>query len=71
MELRQAGAQQGAEQPGASSAPSLQMTASQPGGQRALGQMGSDPAGRSKAPVQAAFGSGGGAAIVFRDYASI
>ncbi len=57
MEHRQAGAPQGAEQPGSSSGSLPQMEGSQPR--------------TTKAPVQAAFGSGGGAALVFRDYASI
>jgi hypothetical protein len=69
MELRQAGALQGAEQPGASSARPSQVTASQPGSPRAPAAFG--PTDHLKAPTQAAFGSGGGAAIVFRDYASI
>ena len=57
MATHQAGAPQGADQPGASAPQGQQMQASQ----------GQPP----RAPVQAAFGSGGGAAIVFRDYASI
>ena len=58
MVNQQPGAQQGTEQPGASPAPSKQMTASQP-----------DKA--PKAPGFAAFGTTGGAAIMFRDLASI
>lgn len=57
MALPQAGAPQGAEQPGVSAPPLAQAEASLPRSPRA--------------PVQAAFGSGGGAALVFRDYASI
>lgn len=57
MALPQAGAPQGAEQPGVSAPPLAQSEASLPRSPRA--------------PVQAAFGSGGGAALVFRDYASI
>ncbi len=57
MELRQPGALQGAEQPGASSVSSRQMEGSQPKPIRA--------------PVQAAFGSVGGGALVFRDFASL
>lgn len=57
MELRQAGAPQDVEQAGSPSTAAPQMQASQPRG--------------TKAPVPAAFGSGGGAALVFRDYASI
>ena len=54
MAQPQAGAPQGAEQPGVSVAPAAQMEAQQP-----------------RMPQQAAVGSGGGAALVFRDYASI
>lgn len=57
MDHRQAGTPQGAEQPGAASAAPAQMEGSQPRG--------------AKSPGQSAFGSGGGAALVFRDYASI
>ena len=57
MDIRQADAPEGADQRNASPGPAPQMEASQP-----------RPAG---APFQAAFGSGGGAALVFRDYASI
>ena len=57
MALQQAGASQGAEQTGVSVAQPAQMEASQPRTPRTS--------------PQAAFGSGGGAAIVFRDYASI
>lgn len=57
MAPHQAGAPTGADQPGASAPSGQQMQATQP---RA-----------TKAPVQAAFGTGGGAAIVFRDFASI
>ena len=54
---RQSGAPQGAEQPNVSVARPAQMEASTPK--------------LPRAPVQAAFGSGGGAALVFRDFASI
>jgi hypothetical protein len=57
MAQQQAGAPQGADQPGVSTAQQTQMEASQ--------------SRTTRAPAQAAFGSGGGAAIVFRDYASI
>ena len=57
MNQPQAGAPQGAERPGASAAQLAQMEAQQPRTPRA--------------PSQAAFDSGGGAALVFRDYASI
>jgi hypothetical protein len=58
MASQQPGAQSGAEQPGSSPAPSQQMTASQ-------------PVRTPKAPGFAAFGTSGGAAIMFRDLASI
>ncbi|HVG49775.1 MAG TPA: hypothetical protein VM899_16740 [Rubellimicrobium sp.] len=58
MASQQPGAPSGTEQMGASQTPSPQMTASQP----------PKP---SKAPGFAAFGTTGGAAIVFRDLASI
>ena len=58
MVIEQPGAPQGTERPGTSPAPSQQMTASQP-----------DKA--PKAPGFAAFGTTGGAAIMFRDLASI
>jgi hypothetical protein len=58
MVIEQPGAPAGTEQPGSSSAPSQQMTASQPGK-------------APKVPSFAAFGTSGGAAIVFRDLASI
>ena len=57
MLQQQAGAPPGAEQPGVSTAQPAQMEASKPMTPRAA--------------AQAAFGSGGGAALVFRDYASI
>jgi hypothetical protein len=57
MAQQQAGAPQGADQPRVSTAQQTQMEASQ--------------SRTTRAPAQAAFGSGGGAAIVFRDYASI
>lgn len=57
MASQQAGAPSGADRPGVATVRPSQMEASQPR--------------TPKAPVQAAFGSGGGAAIVFRDYASI
>lgn len=57
MALHQAGAPTGADQPGASAPAGQQMQATLPRPPRA--------------PVQAAFGTGGGAAIVFRDFASI
>lgn len=56
MAQQQAGAPQGANQPGTSSPQPAQMAGSQPKATRA--------------PLQSAFDSGG-AAIVFRDYASI
>ena len=55
---KQPGASQAAEQPGSSPAQGQQMTASQSGA-------------TPKAPGFAAFGTGGGAAIVYRDLASI
>lgn len=57
MAPHQAGAPTGADQPGASAPSGQQMQATLPRPPRA--------------PVQAAFGTGGGAAIVFRDFASI
>lgn len=57
MAQPQAGAPPGAERPGVSAAPDAQMEASLPRPPRGT--------------VQSAFGSGGGAALVFRDYASI
>lgn len=57
MATKQAGAPDSASRPDASASQPSQMTASQP---RTV-----------KAPVQAAFGTGSGAAILFRDYASI
>ncbi len=58
MVIEQPGAREGTEQQGSSPAPSQQMTAS---------QSGKSP----KAPGFAAFGTSGGAAIMFRDLASI
>lgn len=59
MVSQQPGAPEGAEQPGSSDAPNQQqMTASQTGK-------------APKAPGYAAFGTSGGAAIMFRDLASI
>ncbi len=58
MASQQPGAPSGTEQMGASQTPSQQMTASQ-------------PAKSPKSPGFAAFGTAGGAAIVFRDLASI
>jgi hypothetical protein len=58
MAGQQTGAPLGTEQMGASQTPSEQMTASQ-------------PSKFPKAPGFAAFGTAGGAAIVFRDLASI
>ena len=58
MASQQPGAPAGTEQMGTSQAPSEQMAASQ-------------PAKPSRAPSFAAFGTSGGAAIVFRDLASI
>lgn len=58
MASQQPGAPQGPDQAGTSQAPSQQMSASQLGG-------------TPKAPGFAAFGTSGGAAIVFRDLASI
>lgn len=57
MAPHQAGAPSGADQPGASAPAAQQM-------QAALSRA-------PKAPVQAAFGTTGGAALVFRDFASI
>lgn len=57
MTPHQSGAPQGADRPGASAPTGQQMQATLP---RA-----------PKAPFQAAFGTGGGAALVFRDFASI
>ena len=58
MVIEQPGAREGTEQKGSSPAPNQQMTAS---------QFGKAP----KAPGFAAFGTSGGAAIMFRDLASI
>jgi hypothetical protein len=58
MASHQPGAPADSEQPGASPGPSQQMTASQ-------------PSKSPKAPGFAAFGTSGGAAIMFRDFASI
>ena len=58
MVSQQPGAFTGAEQPGSSSAQNQQMTASQ-------------PSKAPKTPGYAAFGTTGGAAIMFRDLASI
>lgn len=58
MASQQPGTPSGTEQMGASQTPSQQMTASL-------------PAKAPKAPGFAAFGTAGGAAIVFRDLASI
>ena len=58
MASQQPGAPQGPDQVGSSQAQSEQMSASQPGR-------------TPKAPGYAAFGTSGGAAIVFRDLASI
>lgn len=58
MERKQPGAPKGSEQPGANEAPvTKQVTASQ--------------SGLTKAPNHAAFGTAGGAAIMFRDLASL
>lgn len=58
MASQQPGAPSGTDQMNASQAPSQQMSASEPGK-------------APKAPSYAAFGTTGGAAIVFRDLASI
>jgi len=55
------------EQPGASAAPEQQGSSQAPNQQMTASQTGKSP----KAPGFAAFGTSGGAAIMFRDLASI
>ncbi|TNC72578.1 hypothetical protein [Rubellimicrobium roseum] len=62
MSNAQIAAQPGAEQAGADQSGASGARLSQPGASRSASP---------RAPVQAAFGDGSGAAIVFRDYASI
>lgn len=59
MSSDQPGAQEAADQSPATQRPQTQMTASEP------------PRAKPRAPTQAAFGTSSGAAVMFRDYASI